>query len=76
MQIVALAVFLAYLLLVLNKLPSLLKNLRPLQTIGEMCRFAKLTAQKSMNWLRKKFSDVKEGARIVNQLVLVKNAKV
>jgi len=76
MQVVALAILTAYTLLVLNVTPSLLKNFRPLQTIGEMCRFAQLVAQKSECWLKKKFSDVKEGARILNQLVLVKNAKV
>lgn len=76
MQVVALAILTAYTLLILNAAPSLLKKFRPLQTIGEMCRFAQLVAQKSCDWLKKKLRDSKEGARILNQLVLVKNAKV
>lgn len=76
MQVVALAVLLAYTLLILNQIPSLLKGFRPLQTIGEMCRFAQLCAQKSRYWLRNKLSDFSEGRKILNQMVLVKNAKV
>ncbi|MBI2672082.1 hypothetical protein HYX16_04060, partial [Candidatus Woesearchaeota archaeon] len=45
-------------------------------TIGEMCRFARLSAQKSTGWIRRKFNNLIEGRRILNQLVLVKNAKV
>ena len=76
MQVVALAVLVAYTLLILNAVPSLLKKFRPLKTIGEMCRFAKLSAQKSVYWMKKKFNDLVEGRKILNQLVLVKNAKV
>lgn len=76
MQVVALAVLVAYTLLILNTVPSLLKKFRPLKSIGEMCRFAKLSAQKSTYWMKKKFNDLSEGRRILNQLVLVKNAKV
>jgi len=76
MQVVALAVLVAYTLLILNAAPSLLKKFRPLKTIGEMCRFAKLSAQKSIYWMKKKFNDLVEGRKILNQLVLVKNAKV
>lgn len=76
MQAVALAILVAYTLLILNKLPSLLQKFRPLKTIGEMCRFAQLVAQKSNYWLRKTFGDYKLGAKILNQWVVVKNAKV
>ena len=76
MQVVALAVLVAYTLLILNAAPSLLKKFRPLKTIGEMCRFAKLSAQNSVYRMKKKFNDMVEGRRILNQLVLVKNAKV
>ena len=76
MQVVALAILAAYTLLILNASLSLLKNFRPLETIGEMCRFAKLSAQKSTYWMRRKFNNLIEGRRILNQLVLVKNAKV
>lgn len=76
MQAVALAVLSAYTLLVINKMPSLLQTFRPLKTIGEMCRFAQLAAQKSTYWLKKVFSSRDLGAQILNQLVLVKNAKV
>jgi hypothetical protein len=41
-----------------------------------MCRFAQLVAQKSNYWLRKTFGDYKLGAKILNQWVVVKNAKV
>lgn len=34
------------------------------------------TAQKSRYWMKKIFNDKDSGARILNQLVLVKNAKV
>ena len=76
MQAVALAVLLAYTLLVLNKIPQVIKQYRPLQTIGEMCRFAQLIAQKSTYWIKKTFCDKDIGAQVLNQLVLVKNAKV
>lgn len=76
MQAVALAVLLAYTLLVLNKLPKLLQDFRPLKTIGEMCRFAQLVVQKSTYWLNKVFHNKEMGAKVLNQLVLVKNAKV
>ncbi|MBI2671787.1 IS701 family transposase, partial [Candidatus Woesearchaeota archaeon] len=38
--------------------------------------FARLSAQKSTGWIRRKFNNLIEGRRILNQLVLVKNAKV
>ena len=76
MQAVALAVLSAYTLLVLNKLPKILREFRQLKTIGEMCRFAQLVAQKSKYWLNKIFHNKEMGAQILNQLALVKNAKV
>lgn len=76
MQVVALAILTAYTLLILNKWPSLMQKFRPLKTIGEMCRFAKLIAQKTKYWLKKTFNNRKIAAAILNQHVLVKNAKV
>ncbi|MBU4502141.1 MAG: hypothetical protein KKA79_06090, partial [Nanoarchaeota archaeon] len=76
MQAVALAILAAYTLLILNKSPTLLKKFRPLQTIGEMCRFTKLTAQKTTYWLKKNFNNYNTGRKILNQHILVKNAKV
>ena len=76
MQAVALAILVAYTLLILNKAPSFLKKFRPLQTIGEMCRFAQLTAQKTTYWLKKTFNNYNTGRKILNQHILVKNAKV
>lgn len=76
MQAVALAILAAYTLLILNKAPALLKKFRPLQTIGEMCRFTKLCAQKTMSWLKKTFNNFNTGKKILNQHILVKNAKV
>lgn len=76
MQAVALAILAAYTLLILNKAPKLLQKFRPLQTIGEMCRFAKLAAQKSKYWLNKTFSKTEMATTILNQQILVKNAKV
>jgi len=76
LQVVVLAILCAYTLLTINKLPKFLQKFRPLKTIGEMCRFAQLTAQKSGYWMKKVFNDKDSGGRILNQLVLVKNAKV
>ncbi|MCG2718326.1 MAG: transposase, partial [Nanoarchaeota archaeon] len=76
MQAVALAILAAYTLLILNKSPTLLKKFRPLQTIGEMCRFTKLCTQKTTYWLKKTFKNHNTGRKILNQYILVKNAKV
>jgi len=76
MQAVALAILAAYTLLILNKAPALLKKFRPLQTIGEMCRFTQLCTQKTTYWLKKTFNDFNTGRKILNQHILVKNAKV
>lgn len=76
MQAVALAILAAYTLLTLNKTPPLLKKYRPLQTIGEMCRFAQLCTQKTTYWLKKTFNNFNTGRKILNQHILVKNAKV
>lgn len=76
MQAVALAILAAYTLLILNKTPALLKKFRPLRTIGEMCRFAQLCTQKTKYWLKKTFNDYNTGKKILNQHILVKNAKV
>lgn len=70
------AILLAYTLLVLNKEQSILKPLkRKLQTIGEMCRFFKLLAQKGTAWLKRKVTNLIQLKRILNKYVLVKNAK-
>lgn len=73
----AYAILLAYTLLVLNKKQSILKLLkRKLQTIGEICRFFKLLAQKGMRWLKRKSKSIIQLKEIINKYVLVKNAKV
>jgi len=76
MRIIVLAILAAYTLLILNAAPKMLQHFRPLQTIGEMCRFSKLIAQKSNYWLKKTFKNLSETRKILNQFVLVKNAKV
>ncbi len=81
-QVVVLAVLVAYTLLVLSNLknrvllriPEAFK--RPLNTIGELCRFMKLSAIKGWNWIVRKFRDKEEFRKILNAHVLVKNAKV
>ncbi len=81
-QVVVLAVLVAYTLLVLSNLKnSVLSRIpeafkRPLNTIGELCRFMKLSAIKGWNWIVRKFRDKDEFRRILNAYVLVKNAKV
>lgn len=76
-QVVVLAVLVAYTLLVLNKVQNLLEPLkRSLETIGEGCRYLRLIALKGWNWLREKADDVLALKEILNRHVFVKNAKV
>jgi len=79
---VVLAVLIAYTVLVLSLLHSTLRRTaekigRPLQSIGELCRFMRVAARKRWRWvtcvLRTKLEEFKE---ILNREVLVKNAKV
>lgn len=73
----AYAILLAYTLLILNKKQSILKPLkRKLQTIGELCRFFKLLAQKGSHWLRRKARNLIQLKEVLNRYVFVKNAKV
>jgi len=41
-----------------------------------MCRFTQLCTQKTTYWLKKTFNDFNTGRKILNQHILVKNAKV
>ena len=76
-QIVVLAVFVAYTLLVLSAAQKILKPLgRVLETIGEGCRFFRLVATKSYKWLRRKAKNKNKFKEIMNRFVFVKNAKV
>lgn len=73
----AYAILLAYTLLILNKEQNILKPLkRKLQTIGELCRFFKLLAQKGMGWLKRKAKNLIQFKEIFNKYITVKNAKV
>ena len=79
---VVLAVLFAYTALVLSLLHSTLRRVagamgRPLQTIGELCRFMRLAARRGWRWithtLRKRPELLRE---VLNREVVVKNAKV
>lgn len=71
------AILLAYTLLVLNKKQDILMSLkRKLKTIGELCRFFKLIAQKGMKWITRKAKNLVKLREVMNKYVVVKNAKV
>lgn len=75
MQVVALATFVAYTLVILAA--RILKTpLRPLRTIGEVCRYLALIAYKGVRWIRDLLCKPIELAKMLNRLVFVKNAKV
>ena len=82
MQKVACAVLVAYTLLVLcKKMLGILMHIqtmfkRGLKTIGELCRFMKLAAQKGWRWMLRKAREPNLLREILNKHVLVKNAKV
>lgn len=82
MQKVACAVLVAYTLLVLckQKLGILMRIQtvfkRGLRTIGELCRFMKIAAQKGWRWILRKAKEPDLFREILNKHVLVKNAKV
>lgn len=82
MQKVACAVLVAYTLLVLckEKLGILMRIQtmfkRGLRTIGELCRFMKIAAQKGWRWILRKAREPNLFRKILNKHVLVKNAKV
>lgn len=82
MQKVACAVLVAYTLLVLckKKLGILMRIQtmfkRGLKTIGELCRFMKVAAQKGWRWIIRKAKEPDLLREILNKHVLVKNAKV
>jgi len=76
-QRVVLAVLVAYTLIVLSKIQSILIPLkRTLETIGEGCRFFRLIAIKGWRWFKKNSRDVIRLKEIMNKYVFVKNAKV
>jgi hypothetical protein len=49
---------------------------RELKTIGEVCRFLQLTAQRGWRWITTKFRDPAIARELLNRYILVKNAKV
>ncbi|MEM3519816.1 MAG: hypothetical protein QXT22_05325 [Candidatus Hadarchaeales archaeon] len=79
---VVLAVLFAYTVLVLSLLHSTLRRVagwmgRPLQTIGELCRFMRLAARKGWRWVTRTLRRQPEIFReVLNKEVLVKSAKV
>ena len=79
---VVLAVLFAYTALVLSLLHSTLRRVagdmgRPLQTIGELCRFMRLAARNGWRWITRTLRERPELFReVLNREVLVKNAKV
>ncbi len=76
-QVVVLAVLVAYTLLALSKQPRILAIFkRSLETIGEACRFLRLIALKGWNWLRRISKDRNYFRTVLNSCVLVKSAKV
>jgi SRSO17 transposase len=81
-QVVVLAVLVAYTLLLLSlkklKVFTYVEQFfkRGLKTIGEICRFMQLAAQKGWRWITTKLRDPVEARKILKKYVFVKNAKV
>lgn len=81
-QVVVLAVLVAYTLLVLSQKLSIFSKIkkyfgRTLKTIGERCRFIQLCALKGWRWVLAKIRDDRDKFKeLLNKHVLVKNAKV
>jgi len=79
---VVLAVLFAYTALVLSLKHFTLRRIaggmgRPLQTIGELCRFMRLAARNGWRWIARTLRERPELLReVLNREVLVKNAKV
>lgn len=78
---VVLAVLTAYTVLTLSKNLATMRLVedvlgRCLSTIGELCRFMRLAAQKGWRWLTKTLKKTEMFIAIMNNEVLVKNAKV
>lgn len=79
---VVLAVLIAYTVLVLSTLHTTLRRMakrigRPLQTIGELCRFMRLAARTRWRWITRMMrEDIETLKYVLNREVLVKNAKV
>ncbi|MBI4739661.1 transposase [Candidatus Woesearchaeota archaeon] len=79
---VVLAILIAYTILVLSTLHPTLRRMakrigRPLQTIGELCRFMRLTARTRWRWITRMMPENIEALKdVLNREVLVKNAKV
>ena len=75
MQVVALAILIAYTLVILAK--RILKTpIRPLKTIGEVCRYLQLIAYKGVRWIILQLAKPIEFTRTLKKHVFVKNAKV
>ena len=78
---VVLAVLAAYTVLTLSKNLATMRRVenvlgRGLSTIGELCRFMRLAAQKGWRWITKALKKTEMFITIMNNEVLVKNAKV
>lgn len=78
---VVLAVLVAYTVLTLSQNLETMKRVkeilgRGLSTIGELCRFMRLAAQKGWRWLTRTLKKTEVFISIMNKEVLVKNAKV
>jgi SRSO17 transposase len=75
MQVVALAILTAYTLVILAK--RILKTpIKPLRTIGEVCRYLQIIAYKGIRWARIQLAKPIEFAKMLKKLVFVKTAKV
>lgn len=75
MQVVALAILIAYTLVMLAS-RILITPLRRLRTVGEVCRYLKLIAYKGVRWIRSKIRKPLEFIQIMKKHVFVKTAKV
>jgi hypothetical protein len=78
---VVLAVLVAYTVLILCQNLRTMKRVgevigRRLRTIGELCRFMRLAAQKGWRWITRLLKKSEVFIAIMNREVLVKNAKV
>ncbi len=81
MQVVVLAVLVAYTLLILSRRKGIFKRIeltfkRGLRTIGELCRFMHYAALKGWRWILRLFQNPNKFRNFLNRHVLVKNAKV
>ena len=75
MQVVALAILIAYTLVILAK--RILKTpIKPLKTIGEVCRYLQLIAYKGVRWMNIQLAKPIAFIKMLKKHVFVKSAKV